>query len=60
MQDSAVDVGWFNSSRWIPYVLLGLLAGVFVDRISRKRVLILTDVGRGVLLAVIYILVVFG
>ncbi|MFD2042813.1 MFS transporter [Ornithinibacillus salinisoli] len=58
LQGSTVDVGWINSSRWLPYVILGLVAGVFIDRFNRQTVLVLTDIGRGVLLSVICFLVV--
>src|SRR5690625_7590653 len=35
------------------YVLLGLAAGVLIDRIHRKLVLVVTDIGRGILLTMI-------
>ncbi|TCZ69024.1 MFS transporter, partial [Paenibacillus albiflavus] len=50
MGGSAVDVGWVSASRWLPYVLLGLIAGVWVDRFHRKTVLVVTDMGRGIIL----------
>jgi MFS family permease len=56
MEGSAVDVGWVSASRWLPYVLLGLLAGVLIDRFHRKSVLIATDIGRGIVLALICLL----
>lgn len=59
LQGSAGDVGWINSSRWLPYVLLGLLVGVIIDRVSRRTVLVVTDIGRGVLLAVISLMAAF-
>lgn len=59
LQGSAVDVGWINASRWLPYVLLGLIAGVIIDRIHRKPVLVVTDIGRGILLAVICLMALF-
>jgi MFS family permease len=59
LQGSTVDVGWINSSRWLPYVLLGLVAGVLLDRVSRRPVLVMTDIGRGVLLAMICLMTSF-
>lgn len=53
LHGTAVDVGWVNASRWLPYVLFGLAAGVLIDRIHRKYVLVATDIGRGILLALI-------
>ncbi|KAB2331545.1 MFS transporter [Cytobacillus depressus] len=57
---SAVDVGWVSASRWLPYVLLGLIAGVLVDRFHRKTVLVVTDMGRGIIFAFICLLAVIG
>ena len=59
LEGSTVDVGWINSSRWSPYVLLGLVAGVIIDRVSRRNILVLTDLGRGILLVAICLLALF-
>ncbi|MCM3782069.1 MFS transporter [Neobacillus mesonae] len=59
MQGSSVDVGWINASRWLPYVLLGLVAGVLLDRVSRRSVLVMTDIGRGMLLMIIFLMASF-
>lgn len=59
LHGTAVDVGWVNASRWLPYVLLGLAAGVLIDRIHRKLVLVVTDIGRGILLTMICMAAVF-
>jgi dTMP kinase len=40
-------------ARVVPSLLLGPVAGVFVDRWDRKRVLIVTDLGRGTVMALI-------
>jgi dTMP kinase len=40
-------------ARVLPSLLLGPVAGVFVDRWDRKRVLIWTDIGRGTVMAMI-------
>jgi dTMP kinase len=40
-------------ARVVPSLLLGPVAGVFVDRWDRKRVLIWTDIGRGAVMVVI-------
>lgn len=50
LHGSASDVGILNASRWLPYLLLGLVLGALVDRGRRKPILIRTDIGRGVLL----------
>ena len=41
------------AARVVPSLLLGPIAGVFVDRWDRKRVLIVTDIGRGTVMALI-------
>ena len=56
----AVDVGWVNSARWAPYLVFGLLAGVLVDRVRRRPVLVITDVLSAVVLAAIPVLAATG
>ena len=50
---SAAQVGWLNSSRWLPYLLLGLIVGALVDRVRRRPVMVVTDLARAGLLALI-------
>jgi MFS family permease len=50
---SAVQLGLINAARWLPYLLFGLLVGVYVDRHRRKPILISTDLGRAGLLCLI-------
>ena len=40
-------------ARVVPTMLLGPVAGVFVDRWDRRRVLIVTDIGRGLVMALV-------
>lgn len=47
---SPAQMGLLESARALASVLLGLYAGVWVDRLRRKRLLIAADVGRFVLL----------
>lgn len=47
---SAIDVGLVNAARWVPYLLVGLLVGVLADRLRRRPVLVVTDLGRVVVL----------
>jgi MFS family permease len=49
----AFDVGLLNASRWLPYLLLGLVVGALVERRRRKPILVSTDLGRGILLGLI-------
>ena len=54
----AADVGLVNAARWFPYLLLGLVAGVLVDRARRRPLLVATDLGRGILLFAVPLLAV--
>jgi MFS family permease len=50
---SAFEVGIVNAAQFVPYAALGLLAGVYVDRWRRQRVLVWASLGRAVALALI-------
>ena len=50
---NAFEVGIVNAAQLVPYALLGLLAGVYVDRWRRQRVLVWASFGRAVALALI-------
>lgn len=50
LQGGAVQVGWLNSARWLPYLVLGLVVGALVDRVRRRPMMVVTDVIRAVLL----------
>ncbi len=51
MDGTALDQGLVNAARWAPYLLFGLVAGVWIDRLPRRTVLIGGDLGRGLILA---------
>ncbi|MBR7620367.1 MFS transporter [Phenylobacterium sp. 20VBR1] len=53
LHGSATQVGLLNASRWLPYLVLGLILGALVDRWRRKPILVATDLGRALLLGVI-------
>jgi MFS family permease len=53
LQGSAVQVGWLNSARWLPYRVFGLVVGALVDRTRRRRLMMAIDLIRGALLALI-------
>ncbi|HEY2430759.1 MAG TPA: MFS transporter [Acidimicrobiales bacterium] len=48
---SAFEVGVLTAMETLPFVLVGLPAGAWVDRLRRRPVLIAADVGRAALLA---------
>ncbi|MCW2764970.1 MAG: putative major facilitator superfamily transporter [Nocardioides sp.] len=60
LHGGAAQVGWLNSARWLPYLLLGLVVGALVDRVRRRPVMIITDVARAALLGLIPLAWAFG
>src|SRR5919201_6836488 len=48
---SAFQMGLLGTFEFAPFLLLSLFAGVWVDRLPRKQILIVGDFGRAVLLA---------
>lgn len=53
---SPVEVGVVNAAQFVPYAVLGLLAGVYADRWRRQRILVWSSVGRAVTLGAIPVL----
>jgi len=45
-----VQLGLLQAVQYLPYVVLGLLAGVLVDRTRRRPILVWSDLGRAALL----------
>ncbi|XAS68226.1 MFS transporter [Micrococcaceae bacterium Sec5.7] len=45
MNGTPLDQGLVNAARWTPYLLFGLVAGVWIDRFPRRTVLIGGDWG---------------
>lgn len=50
------EVGIVNAAQYLPYAVLGLIAGVYVDRWRRKPVLVWASVGRAVCLGAVPVL----
>lgn len=50
---SSFEVGLLAAAGWLPFLLAGLPAGVWADRVRRRPLLIATDLGRAVLLSII-------
>lgn len=57
---SAGEVGLLGAARWLPFLLLALPLGVFVDRRRRRGILIAADLARAGLTVVIVLLAAFG
>jgi MFS family permease len=53
LHGGAAEVGLVSAARWLPYPLVGVFAGVFVDRTRRRPVLVTTDFVRCALLVAI-------
>jgi MFS family permease len=54
------EVGVVNAAQFVPYAVLGLIAGVYVDRGRRKPVVVWASVGRALCLAAITVLWLVG
>ena len=57
---SALSVGLMLMVAALPSLLVGLVAGVFVDRLNRKHVMIAADLLRAILVAAIPLVLPFG
>src|SRR5438874_12265186 len=57
---SATEMGAIGVARWLPYLVFGLLAGAWLDRVRRRPVLIASHIGRALLLASIPVAAAFG
>jgi predicted MFS family arabinose efflux permease len=53
LQASPLQMGVLGASQTIPFLLFGLIAGVWVDRLRRRPIMLVADVGRALLLATI-------
>lgn len=57
---SATNLAVTTVAAFVPYLLFGLLLGAVADRVDRKRMMILTDVGRTAVIAVLPVLALSG
>jgi MFS family permease len=55
-----LEVGVVNAAQSVPYALLGLIAGVYIDRWRRKPVLVWASVGRALSLSAVPVLWLVG
>src|SRR5207245_4008039 len=53
---SPAEMGLLGAAATVPFLLFGLLVGVWVDRRQRRSVLIFADIGRGAMIATIALL----
>ncbi len=57
---NAWQMGILMALATLPFILIGLFAGVYVDRLRRRPLLILADVGRALLMAAVPVLDLLG
>lgn len=57
---SATELSFVRAALLVPYLLLTLWLGVVVDRRRRRPLLVIADLGRGILLAVVCALALLG
>lgn len=57
---SAAEVAWLHAARYAPGLVVGLFAGVVVDRLPRRPLLIAADVGRALLVGSIPVAALMG
>jgi MFS family permease len=48
---SALNLAIATAAEFLPYPLLGLIIGAWVDRVDRRRLMIVTDLGRALVIA---------
>jgi len=57
---SALNLSITTATTFIPYLLFGLLLGSIMDRVDRKRAMILADLSRTVIIASLPLIAIFG
>ena len=57
---SATSLALTTAANFVPYLLFGLVLGALVDRVDRKRMMLLTDVGRAAVIIVLPVLALSG
>ena len=57
---SALNLGLTTVSEFLPYLLFGLVIGAWVDRVNRKRLMLLTDFSRALVIGSIPVAALLG
>ncbi|HXM58275.1 MAG TPA: MFS transporter [Candidatus Dormibacteraeota bacterium] len=60
LKADALQMGVLRSVQYAPFVLISLIAGVWIDRVRRRQLLIGSDIGRAVLLGSIPVVILLG
>ena len=53
LEATPTQMGVLNAANTLPFLLVGLFAGVWVDRLRRRPILVAADIGRALLLALV-------
>lgn len=57
---SALNLGITTAAAFLPYLLFGLIIGAWVDRLDRKRLMILIDIGQALVIGSIPVMYLLG
>lgn len=57
---SPVNLGISAAAEFLPYLLFGLVLGAWTDRVNRKRMMIVTDIARALIIALLPTLALMG
>lgn len=57
---SATNLALTTAANFVPYLLFGLVLGALADRVNRKRMMLLTDLGRAAVIVVLPVLALSG
>lgn len=60
LTQSATNLALTTAANFVPYLIFGLMLGALADRVDRKRMMLLTDVGRAAVIAVLPVLALSG
>jgi Na+/melibiose symporter-like transporter len=60
LEATPLEMGLLGAAQWAPFLLVGLLAGVWVDRLPRRPILIGADLGRALLLGSVPVAALLG
>lgn len=60
LRATPIEMGILGAVQYVPGLLIGLFAGVWVDRMRRRPILIGADIGRAVFLGTIPVLAIMG
>src|SRR5215467_12443010 len=57
---SPFEVGVLTAMPWLAYLSIGLIAGVIIDHLPRRRIMIVADIGRALALGSVPLAFVLG